>query len=115
MRIDSNEMEKQAMDLFKKGETKQAQALQEQFLSDVLNSGEDHCPCPAACRYHGKCVECIVTHRARGDHLPYCFREMVNREIDSLSALTQHSFDSETRLTQPRDSEETDGDGELLL
>ena len=94
MRIDSNEMEKRAMDLFKEGKTQEAKALQEQFLREALNSGEDHCPCPASCKLHGKCVECVTVHRGHADHVPYCMREMINRQLEGLSALTEHSLNA---------------------
>jgi hypothetical protein len=89
--IDNHELEIRAMELFKKGEGKKASQLQEEFLKAVKSSGEDHCPCPGGCRYHGKCVECVIIHRGHGDHLPYCFRNMLNERIESLSGLTEHS------------------------
>jgi hypothetical protein len=27
----------------------------------------DHCNCPAACKLHGKCVECVIVHRGEDD------------------------------------------------
>jgi hypothetical protein len=89
--IDNNELEIRAMELFRKGDAAAARKLQEVFLAQVKRSGEDLCSCPAKCAYHGKCVECVVIHRGHGDHLPHCFQEMVNRRIESLSALTEHS------------------------
>ncbi|MBM3476534.1 MAG: hypothetical protein FJX75_24945 [Armatimonadetes bacterium] len=70
--IDNHELEKRAMELFKAGRTNEAQRLQEQFLAEVMASGEDLCSCPGDCAYHGKCVECVLIHRGHGDHLPHC-------------------------------------------
>ncbi len=89
--IDDNDLEKAAMELFRKGEHPGAMKLQDEFLEQVKKSGEDHCTCRAACKFHGKCVECVILHRGHGDHLPHCFRAMVNRRIEALSALTEHS------------------------
>ena len=89
--VDNHELEKRAMELFRSGDSDQASRLQEQFLAEVMASGEDLCSCPSSCGYHGKCVECVLIHRGHGDHLPHCFRSMVNERIDSLSALTEHS------------------------
>jgi hypothetical protein len=93
--IDDHETEMRAMDMFRKGEGKAASKLQDEFLAQVLASGEDHCTCPSACKFHGKCVECVIIHRGHGDHLPHCFRRMVNRRLGAVSELTEHSFSSE--------------------
>lgn len=90
--VDDHEMERRAMALFRSGRAAEARALQDQFLREVMASGEDLCPCPGACKHHGRCVECVVIHRGHGDHLPYCFRQMVNRRLAALSALTEHSL-----------------------
>lgn len=92
--VDNHPLEIEAMELFKQGKGKEARKLQEAFLDEVLSSGEDHCTCPGNCKYHGKCVECVMIHRGHGDHLPHCFYEMVNRRIEGLSALTEHSASS---------------------
>ncbi len=89
--IDDHPLECKAMQLFKRGEGKKASRLQDEFLKEVMDSGEDHCSCPGNCKFHGKCVECVIIHRGHGDHLPHCFQTMVNRRIESLSALTEHS------------------------
>jgi len=89
--IDDNDMEIRAMALFRKGEGEKASELQDAFLQEVRSSGEDHCTCPADCTFHGKCVECVIIHRGHGDHVPHCFRKMLNRRIEALSALTEHS------------------------
>lgn len=90
--IDGHDLEIRAMDLFKKGDAREAGKLQEKFLEEVKTSGEDLCSCPAACKYHGKCVDCVLIHRGHADHLPHCFQEMVNKRLETLSELTEHSF-----------------------
>ena len=86
--IDNHELELKALELFKEGKFKEAMEVQDEFLQAAKNSGEDLCSCPAKCKFHGKCV---VIHRGHGDHLPHCFRDMVNKRIGPLSALTEHS------------------------
>ena len=90
--IDDNEKEIEAMQLFREGKSTLAQQKQSEFLEDVKKSGIDHCSCPAPCRYHGKCIECVIIHRGHSDHLPHCFQPMVNRRIKLLSALTEHTM-----------------------
>ena len=90
--VDNHDLEIEAMALFRRGEPEKASRLQDQFLAEVMGSGEDLCPCPGNCKYHGRCVECVMIHRGHGDHLPHCFRDMVNRRIRGLWGLTEHSF-----------------------
>ena len=90
--IDNNRLEMEAMALFKKGEDERACQLQDKFLEEVKNSGEDHCNCPVSCKHHGNCVECVIIHRGHGDHVQHCFRDMVNKRIEALSGLSEHSF-----------------------
>lgn len=90
--VDNHELEMKAMELFKSGDARSARQLQEAFLEEIMNSGEDLCSCPGNCRYHGKCVECVMIHRGHSDHVPHCFRNMVNKRIEGLSGLTEHSF-----------------------
>ena len=90
--IDDNELEMEAMACFKCGEMIKAKLLQSKFLDDVKISGEDYCTCPGGCKYHGKCIECVIIHRGHSDHLPFCFQKMVNKRIEGLSGLTEHSF-----------------------
>ena len=97
MTVDDHPMEMKAMELFKQGRSKEASKLQDQFLAEVKRSGVDHCPCPSPCKFHGKCVECVTLHRGHGDHLPYCFQAMVNRRLEILSGLTEHSFNPPAR------------------
>jgi hypothetical protein len=68
--------------------------LQRDFLKEVKASGEDLCSCTAKCPYHGKCVDCVLIHRGHGDHLPECFRAMVNVRIRALLELTEHTVTS---------------------
>ena len=89
--VDNHPLERQAMALFRAGEAQTARRLQQQFLEEIMGSGDDLCSCPAACDYHGRCVECVMVHRGHADHLPHCFRDMVNERIEGLSALTEHS------------------------
>lgn len=91
MKIDDHPMEIRAMDLFKEGKNEEAEALQAEFLNEVKQKVKDHCPCPEPCRLHGKCAQCIIVHRGHGDHLPYCFHEMLNRRIQNMSGLSEHS------------------------
>ena len=91
--IDDHPLECRAMALFREGRSAEASALQDEFLAEVLSSGEDHCTCAATgCKFHGRCVECVIIHRGHGDHLPNCFRGMVNRRLRPLSALTEHTL-----------------------
>ena len=90
--IDDHPLEIEAMRLFKEGRSKEAQKLQEQFLEEVRNSGEERCPCPGNCKYRDNCVTCVTIHRGHGDHVPYCMRKMLNRKLQEPSGLTEHSF-----------------------
>jgi hypothetical protein len=91
--VDDHPVEQRAMDLFKQGRGPEAMALQDEFLAEVMASGEDHCTCPSTgCKFHGKCLECVIIHRGHGDHLPNCFRDMVNRRLARLSELTEHTL-----------------------
>ena len=92
MTVDDNPMEIRAMELFKQGESARASKLQDEFHAEIRQSGLDHCNCPAACKFHGQCVECVTVHRGHGDHLPHCLQNMVNRKFAQLSGLTEHSF-----------------------
>ena len=98
MAIDKHEMEMRAMDLFKAGRSKEASQLQDEFLAAVKESGEDYCTCPGNCKFHGKCVDCVIVHRGHSDHLPHCFRNMVNERFEGLSELTEHSFKHQPKM-----------------
>jgi hypothetical protein len=95
MIIDNNPKEKEAMEAFKQGERSLGYKLQDEFVAELRESilkEEDHCSCEKACKYHGKCAECVAIHRAHRDHLPNCFRSMINERIKKLSELSEHSF-----------------------
>jgi len=92
MIIDNNELEERAMDFFREGDAKRGHELQNQFLSEVRQSGLYHCTCAAKCPHHGRCVDCVVIHRGHEDHLPACFHEMVNRKLAAVAALTETSL-----------------------
>jgi len=80
--IDGNEKEMKAMDLFKAGKNEEASALQDEFLEEVKASCPDYCSCPAACKFHGECVECVIIHRGHGDHLPHCLQNVVKSDLE---------------------------------
>jgi hypothetical protein len=80
--IDNHPLEMKAMECFRKGENKKAFGLQDEFLALVKNSGQDHCSCKTACKYHGKCVDCVIMHRGHGDHLPHCLQAIKNINYD---------------------------------
>lgn len=90
--VDNHELEKRAMDCFRNGDAETGHRLQKEFLDEMKGSGEDLCSCKKNCRYHGKCLDCVMLHRGHGEHLPECFRGILNRRIEALSALTEHSF-----------------------
>lgn len=94
MQIDGNVTEKRAMEEFRKGNRKEGLRIQEEFAAEFrrVYADRDHCSCTKACRYHGNCKECVAIHRAHQEHLPNCFREMVNQKIELLSELTEHSL-----------------------
>jgi len=95
MKIDFNETELAAMAAFARCDGKEGHRLQNQFIDELkqaMRGGMDHCPCTMDCPHHGKCVICVQIHRGHGDHLPACMREMVNRKLEGLSALTEHTI-----------------------
>ncbi|MPN24047.1 hypothetical protein SDC9_171440 [bioreactor metagenome] len=94
MIIDNHPKEKEAMQAFHKGERTLGIKLQDEFIAELQqNIGkQDHCSCEKACKYHGRCVECVAIHRAHREHLPNCFRSMINEKIEILSNLTEHSI-----------------------
>ena len=89
-KIDGNETMKKAMKAFHSGDHARGYELQDDFLEEVKEV-EDHCSCPKNCKYHGRCRECVLIHRAHRKHLPCCFRDMVNKRVRVLSELTEHS------------------------
>ncbi|MCQ1529286.1 LPS biosynthesis protein [Lutispora saccharofermentans] len=93
MIIDNNPKEKEAMKAFHKGDRSLGHKIQDEFVEELRASlgKTDHCSCQKACKYHGKCIECVAIHRAHREHLPNCFRSMVNERIEKLSELTEHT------------------------
>ena len=94
MIIDGNAKEKSAMNAFRSGDRVLGHKLQDEFVAE-FNEGcktEDHCPCDSDCKYHGRCAECVAIHRAHQEHLPKCFRQIINSRIAVLSELSEHTF-----------------------
>lgn len=94
MIIDGNEKEKAAMKEFHNGNRQKGLILQEEFAAEFRKeyANKDHCSCTKSCRYHGNCKECVAIHRAHQEHLPNCFRTMINEKIKILSELTEHTL-----------------------
>ena len=94
MKIDGNEKERAAIAAIKRGDTAEGNRLQDEFVAEFRASREteDYCTCvKKGCEYHGNCTECVAIHRAHMDHLPQCFRPMVNEQVRAMSALTEHT------------------------
>ncbi|MGI6153014.1 MAG: LPS biosynthesis protein [Christensenellaceae bacterium] len=92
MQIDGNPKEKESLVVNRSGDKKLGMKMEDEFIAEVyesIQSGEDHCTCPAACRHHGKCLDCVAIHRGHRDHLPYCFFDMVNERLAPLSDITE--------------------------
>ena len=89
MQVDGNPLEKEALEHLRQGDKKQFFACQDRFLDEVKQSGQDHCSCKAPCKYHGKCLDCILIHRGHQDHLPECLHGMVNQRLTALTGLTE--------------------------
>ncbi len=94
MIIDGHPKEKEAMEAFHRGNRAEGLKIQDEFIQDLRDAMEtqDHCSCKKACKFHGKCIECVAIHRAHQDHLPNCFRIMVNQKISKISELTEHTI-----------------------
>jgi hypothetical protein len=90
--IDRNPDMMEAIKRAHTGDEEYYNKIQDAFLERVAKSGEDHCTCKKACMFHGDCQSCVTIHRAHADHLPACFRDMVNDRIRAISGLTEHSF-----------------------
>lgn len=91
MIIDGNKKELEAMEFFRKGDRETGLKVQKEFVDEFCREyqDKDHCSCQKACRYHGRCRECVAIHRAHMDHLPNCFHPMVNQRISSIAGLTE--------------------------
>ncbi|HBR02219.1 MAG TPA: LPS biosynthesis protein [Ruminiclostridium sp.] len=92
MKIDGNDLSKLELELHRQGKNQEGDKVKMEFLRQVRESGEDHCPCPESCRHHGNCYECVILHRGHGDHLPFCMWDMVNERMRKLSLLTEDSL-----------------------
>ena len=94
MKIDGHAKEKEAMKEFHEGNRQEGIKIQDEFVAELREAlkSQDHCSCKKPCKYHGKCVECVAIHRAHQEHLPNCFRSMVNEKIAVLSGLTEDTI-----------------------
>ena len=94
MIIDGNQKEKDALNAVRLGNKVEGNRLQDEFVAELRESikTEDHCSCKVACKFHGKCLECVAIHRAHGDHLPCCFWGIINDKLSAVSELTEHSL-----------------------
>ncbi|HAX51005.1 MAG TPA: LPS biosynthesis protein [Lachnospiraceae bacterium] len=99
MIIDNNPKEIKAMEAFHRGDRKEGSRLQEEFASEFREEykNKDHCSCKKSCRYHGNCKECVAIHRAHQEHVPNCMRPMINKKIELLSELTEHTISLEIK------------------
>ena len=96
MKIDFNETEIKAMEAFFRGDGEGGHALQDTFLDEIKaarKTGMDHCPCKdVSCKHHGNCFECVQIHRGHGMHLPACMHMMVNKRLEAVSELSEHTI-----------------------
>jgi hypothetical protein len=48
------------------------------------------CPCPnVKCEWHRKCKECVAIHRHYKDHLPNCFKSMIEARIRAVAGIAE--------------------------
>lgn len=95
MIIDGNATEKKAMEAFLRGDSKEGSRIQDEFIAELKDAlkTQDHCTCEVKdCKFHGKCMLCVLIHRGHRHHLPNCFRDMVNEKISIISELTEHTL-----------------------
>ena len=92
VKIDANPKMIECNQAYRDGNITEGRRLIKEFVQEVEESGQDHCNCKEPCIIHGKCKECVLVHRGGMDHLPYCFRDLVNDRIEKLSAITEHSI-----------------------
>ena len=97
MKIEGNQKELDAMVEFHKGNRVEGLRLQEEFAAEFRKEykDKDHCPCQKACRYHGNCKECVAIHRAHQEHVPNCMRPLINKKLNLMSELTEHTLANE--------------------
>ena len=93
MMIDGNSTEKEALHLMRLGQEEEGHRMEDEFVAEFRAAyrEQDHCPCAVACKWHGKCKECVAIHRAHMDHLPNCLHPLVNAKLCALSELTEHT------------------------
>lgn len=91
MNIDNNEKAKASQRAYEAGDNENGRRYLKEFLAEAKEQVKDHCSCTEPCFLHGKCMECVIAHRGHQDHLPKCFRPLVNERIEALSLLTEHS------------------------
>lgn len=97
-KLDNNEVEIAAMKAFSEGNMEKGTKLQEEFINrfnEMIENRKDYCPCKAPCNIHGNCRLCVAIHRAHGDHLPACMRNMVNKRLVELCKLTENTIKNE--------------------
>ena len=93
--IDFHPVECEAMKAFLNGSSEEGSRIQQQFIDYVkaeMRGGRDHCPCPADCDLHGNCLICVQVHRGHGNHLPNCMQLMLNKKLEAVSELTEHTI-----------------------
>lgn len=90
MKIDNNEKAIEALRCFHEGNIKEHDRLDAEFIAEVLSSGQDHCSCKIPCEIHGKCKECVISHRGAGDHLPCCFWDMTKKIVSDTNGICDH-------------------------
>lgn len=86
--IDDNPEYKKAIDLFKQGEYEKVRQIEKEFIEGALQE-KDHCPCTVACRWHGKCKECVMLHRGHQDHLPKCMQGILLKQLQGVAHLAE--------------------------
>lgn len=86
--IDGNPEYKKALELYIQGELEKVKAIEKEFIENALQV-KDHCPCTASCRWHGKCKECVMLHRAHQDHLPNCMQAILLKQRKDVAHLAE--------------------------
>jgi len=92
MIIDGNKTETEAMAAFLRGDGKEGSRIQDEFVAEFADfiKMNDHCPCDAACKFHGRCAECVAIHRGHRHHLPYCLCGMVKEKLETVAEMASH-------------------------
>ena len=58
---------------------------------ELIRSGK-HTRCTCAhvqCEWHGKCFECVMIHRVRGQHVPQCLQPILRKTIKELAGIAE--------------------------